>query len=850
MLFLIRTVAVRHLLAAPGRSLLTLLGISLGVAAILATRIIDRSVMASFRDAISELSGNASLSIGTGTGVDESILEDIRAVAGVSAASPVIEETVHDVQTQSQLLVLALDTLRDEGGLSGDGAPPAALVRDELAFLNDPLGVVITNRYASRHGLRVGDAMLVDSAVGRVTMHVHGTVEAVGPAKLFDGNILFMDVFAAQLTFQRGTRFDRIDVISDEGGDISELQRELERAVAGSAEVAPPSRRSKEAEHILAGFGTALSLASLSAVFVGCFIVYNALAIAVARRRREVGVLRALGASRRGILALFLGEGAVLGTAGGAFGLLLGLVLARTSLATVGATISTLYMHVEPQALTLAKNDFLLAIGAGLLSALLAAYVPAQRGASLSPVLAMQKQARRADVTVSSRYALKGMVASLVAVVSIAGYVHVREDVVFGYAVTVLLAAVLVLGSPYLSRMVASLARSRLATVGPAVELGLLAFQRNTGRNAVAIAALAMALASIVNVDALLDSMKHSTEGWLNRSFRADLFVFAGDEVQARFAQTLPAQLGDALRQRGDVQFVQAFRMKRQSYRGRPFHMMSEDFEGYRRLNDFAVVEGDFNEALPYLLRGSAVAVSQQFARTFQVRLGDTLSLQTAEGVHEFTAALIYVDYRSDLGCVMAHRDIFTRLWNDTTVDLYGIYLKEGADASLVRREIERTWGRSFRLRALANREYLGELVSLIERALAMSRASELVALAVAVLGVINTLLVSVIDRRSEFGVLKALGASREQVQRVVLTEAALLGLTASIAGLLLGLVLSAYAIFELLPLQVGWRMHWHPSALMLLYAFLLAELVTLLAAWWPMQSAGRLEVAEAIQAE
>lgn len=851
MLFILRVISLRHLVGSPGRSFLTLFGITLGVAVIFATQTINRSVMTSFHDAVDEVAGKTSLTVGAGTGVEESLLETVREVEGVAAALPVIEESVRVLDVNTQLAVLAVDTLTDGAAREHELSNGDVRIQDDLAFLNDPLGVLVTTTYAQRTGIKSGDKLELDTVAGKQSFNVRGTLVARGPAKVFGGDILLMDVYAAQIAFARGRRFDRLDIVPSPGADVEQLAKRIEEAVGGVAAVARPQRRTQEAEHILGGFKLALSLASLVATFVGCFIVYNALAIAVARRRREVGILRALGTTRGAILALFLGEGALMGLLGALAGVGIGLLLARGVLSTVGATISAIYMPITASDLIVGASDVAIAMCVGLVSSVAAALFPARRAAFVAPVVAMQKQTQAADVTLHSTKLAVVLGGLSIALAILAGWqAHVREEVRLGYLVTVLLAVALAVLAPLFARGVAVVARPFLERLGPAAQLGVLSFERNAGRNSIAIAALGMALANVVNADALLDSMKHSTESWLNRSFRADIFLFAGHDVQARFDHPLPESIGDALRKQPHVQFVQAFRMLRQSYEGRPFNLMSEDIEGYRKLNELAVVDGDFLQEAAAIADGSALAASQAFAKSFNIKRGDTLTLQTAQGMRSFRIALIYVDYRADLGCLMTDRAVYKRLWNDTLVDLYGIYLEPDAPTAPVRKYIDEVWAGSFRLRALENREYIGELVGLIERALALSRATEIVALIVAILGTVNTLLVSVIDRRTEFGVLKAIGASRRQVQHVVLVEATLIGAAASLAGLGLGIVLSAYAIYELLPLQVGWRMLWQPSTVILLNTVIIAQVAAILAAWWPMRSVGKLQVTEAIAYE
>lgn len=171
--------------------------------------------------------------------------------------------------------------------------------------------------------------------------------------------------------------------------------------------------------------------------------------------------------------------------------------------------------------------------------------------------------------------------------------------------------------------------------------------------------------------------------------------------------------------------------------------------------------------------------------------MGDDVLLRTPDGPRQFLIVLVYTDFRADTGILFTTRDTYKRIWRDSLLDLFSIYLKPGASAGPVRAQIAATWGASDSLLAIANAEYRSELVGLVGRSMALARATELVAVFVAILGIINTLLVGVFDRRRELGVLKAIGAARTQLSRIVLTESTLINGTSALLGVLLGTGLS-----------------------------------------------------------
>jgi putative ABC transport system permease protein len=849
---LIRLIPLRHLRAARGRSLLTVLGVVLGVAVVFAVDLVNASVLGAFRQTMSGIAGKTKVTVGAGVGVAEDALERVRAVPGVAAAVPIIEASVRDVRAQRQLAVLALDTLSDSNARGYDVMAKDARIDDPMSFLNDPYGVLVTPAYVQRTGVKVGERLLLDTVLGRHEFLIYGTLEPRGPAKVYGGDLLLMDVYAAEVAFDRGRRFDRIDVIPQDSVEPVDLARRIERALDHKVVVSRPEHRSAEAERLLGGFQLALSLASVIALFVGGFIVYNALAITVAQRQREIGILRALGTTRGQVLTLFIGEGLLTGIVGTLFGLGFGFALARAALEAVAATVSALYLPVKIATVLVTARDVWTAGTLGVAAAVIAAFVPAYRAASVQPVRAMGGRSTAThETTASPAKAAFGIGLGLLLLAALVAWAaHTWSQSTLAYAVAALLSLGAAFFAPALAAGVGWLAQRYAKRWGPAVLLGSVSFARNRGRNAVATAALGMALANVVNVDALIDSMKGSTDAWLGRSFRADIFVFAGTEVHAKFEHPLPESLRGELQKLAGAEFIQTFRMVQQSFRNQPFYLMSEDFEAYRRYNELAVVAGELSRALPELQAGTGLAASESFAHNFHVQLGDTLSLQTPDGPRQFRIVLVYTDYRADVGILLTTRAAYTQIWHDRLVDLYSVYLSKNASVERVRTRIAQQWGGRYGLLALGNADYRRELVGLIDRSMALARATEFVAVVVAGLGIINALLVGVFDRRREIGVLKAVGASHAQLSRMVLTESLLIACTAALLGVLLGTALSAYMVLEALRIEVGWRIALHLSGWVMLETFALALPVAWLAARWPMRVIAKLEVVEALQYE
>jgi putative ABC transport system permease protein len=305
----------KHLL----RSLLTIAGIVLGVAVFVGMHTANQSVLTAFTNTVDRIAGATQLQITAGeAGFAEEILERVQAAPEVRVAVPVIEAVATpETRAKGNLLILAVDmtgdrSLREYALEDGDDS----FIEDPLVFLAQPDSIMITREFAAENGLRANDALTLRSMDGPKRFVVRGIMKSSGLTSAFGGNLAIMDVYAAQKVFGRGRRFDRIDLAVQEGLRPEEVGKRLEQMLGAGYQVESPSSRGKQFESLSSVYGMLANITSLFALFIGMFIIYNSFAIAVTQRRSEIGILRALGATRGQIQVLFLAESAVGGLVG------------------------------------------------------------------------------------------------------------------------------------------------------------------------------------------------------------------------------------------------------------------------------------------------------------------------------------------------------------------------------------------------------------------------------------------------------------------------------------------------------------------------------------------------------
>ena len=534
----------KHLL----RSVLTTAGIVLGVALLVAMQSANQSVMRSFNQTVDRIAGKAQLTVSAGdAGFGEEILERVQAVPEVRAAAPVIEAAADTgLAGQGKLLILAVDmtgdrSLRDYDFDSADDD----VIDDPLVFLAQPDSLIVTAEFATRNGLRNGSHVSFDTMQGTKQFTIRGILKAGGLASAFGGNLGIMDIYAAQMVFGRGRHFDRIDVGLHEGLSLEKGEAALRAALGPAFRVEPPSGRGRQFESLLGIYTAALKISSLFALFIGMFIIYNSFAIAVTQRRSEIGILRALGATRSQIRMLFLGESAIAGVIGAAVGIAVGLGFARSLTGITGQLMESMFgVPQNAQGVQVEPRFLVFAMVLGVATSMIAALIPARNAARVEPVQALQKG--RYQVLGAGENRVRRTVALAALALAVICFFFGKDLRAFytGFLSTVL--AFLLL-TPFLSLALAKMLRRPLKWLRP-IEGSLAADSliQAPRRTSATVAALMLSLSLVIAQGGVSAGSIVSIREWINSTLNPDLFLYTSQTPAAhdfRFPAAMEAEL-------------------------------------------------------------------------------------------------------------------------------------------------------------------------------------------------------------------------------------------------------------------------------------------------------------------
>ena len=837
------SLAIRSLAARRGRTGLSVVGIALGIAVLYASLATDAGIAASIDRTVRDLVGRADLRVEAfgPTGLSADSLAAIEEAPGVAVAAPALQRRTY--------LVPAVDDLNAAPPpvtVLGIDPGPEASVRDLVLASGAPLTgldaseALITQTLATANGTGLGGRITLPRLGGDgapVDLIVVGIVAGDGPIVGSAGRTVILPLHMMQRLFDNAT-VSRVDIVAGEGATPPEVSSAIGVALTSQpyvistpADVAA-SLRSSSAE-----FRSTTALIAAVALFVGAFLIFNTLSMTVSERVRELGLLRAAGATRRQLVGFVVVQAVVLGILGALLGLVAGFVLAELMAADLRSIASIPFERVDP---SLGSIVAVVAIGLGVTVA--AAIEPARRAGSIPPVEALRD---RIDPSTARRARL-GWLVGVFVVVGIAGLLTWPRDAGFaGLARSGLVYLVLfgaVLAAPFGLGALGRLAGLPFRGVLRVEErLARASIVRDRSRTTLTVGALAIGLAMVVAVGGVAHQSRLAASVWLDE-------VIPGDELVTSIRPIALDEdvIGDlaAIDGVARVSPFAVFEVARSGIRMDAAAVVGGDMLADGRLR---FVDGDRTAALKGLDKGGVAVLPRSIAEKTGLTVGSTLTLAVGEGqvVDLRVAGITERTLPGGVG------EAVLVGWPDATA-VFGV---EGADVLAVRYAPGREGDARPRLEEAARNAALepnpletvaGAVDSALAQVFGLFDALALVAVVVAALGIVNTLTVSVLERVRELGVLRAAGMTRGQVRRTVVVEAGILGIVGSILGIVTGLVAGAILVLLAgggpLILDLPW--------LSIGAAIVLGIGISMAASWYPARLASRLAIVAAVQHE
>ena len=835
-----RTVSVRNIRAHKVRLLLTLISVVLGTAFVAGSFVFTDTLKASFDNIFTNATKGIDAQVSPrheyDPGVPTSLVSAIRTLPGVRAVEPTVQAPVALINTQGKRV--------DPGGapsLAGAWSPAGESLTTPPTFVSgsapNAAGQVVINQGAAKKGhIATGDHIKVVTPNSGV---VEATVSGIYRTRTETGGyigVLFDQAQAVRL-FTDGSHYTALDIAAQPGVSQQELTDRVAKLLPATLQAKTGTQVRDDATK---GVTTALSfvnyiLFAFGAIglIVGTFIIYNTFTMLIAQRLRELALLRAIGASRKQIRRSVLLEASIVGVVGSAAGLAGGIGLAYA----LHAILDALNTGLPSGGLVLSVRTVLVSMLLGTGVTLISAYAPARRAAKTPPVEAMRAEFASTSAASLRRRTLIGSVIGAVGVLaSIGGLTSSSAGT--GAALTGLGLLGACTGAMMLSPLLARWVINPLGSVvgRPFGSVGRLARTnavRNPRRTAATAFALTLGLVLVSGIAVIGSSMKTSIGKLFDNNVKADYVLTTKVQVN------VPAPAAAAAAKVNGVASITEL------------HDLNVLVDGVHERG--TAVDGPlpsvFNIQMrqgSYDLSGSHVVVSKTTAGDKGWHVGSTIVV-SRPGVAQFseTVAGIYADNQL-LGPYLANGDVYRSLvpqrqWSDFVAL---IKAAPGTDLATLRAGLQSATNDYYVVDVNTRDEFKGQLAAQVNGLLGLLYGLLGLAIVIAILGIINTLALSVVERRREIGMLRAVGMQRKQVRRTVYLESALIAVFGAALGLALGI---SYGSLFTHTLRGQGLDHLSVPVGQATGFLVLAAVVGVLAALWPGVRAARTRPLEAI---
>ncbi|MFN8481791.1 MAG: FtsX-like permease family protein [Anaerolineae bacterium] len=854
------------------QSILAILGIALGVAVVVAIDIANDSARRAFSLSTEAVAGRAThVIVGGQLGLDEDIYRRLRIEQGMRDAAPVVEGYATAVELRRvPLRILGVDPFAEGPFRTYTAAQSAGPAVDLSRFFVEPGAALISAGFADVQGLKVGDTLTMRVGDALRPLHIVGLLQPSDnvSARALDG-LVITDISTAQETLGMLGRLSRIDLLVDTATPTGAATLDaIGQTLPQGVRLEPAQARSQALAQLTAAFELNLRALSLLALVVGMFLIYNTMTFSVIQRRPLIGTLRAMGVTRREIGGLVLSEALALSVIGGILGVLLGILLGRGAVRLVTQTITDLYFVVTVQGVEIAPLTLLKGVALGVGAALLAALAPAIEATSVPPRLALS----RSDMEERVRRILPWSVALAVALFLGAALMlgFGGRQLVFSFAGVMAVLLAMAALTPVVTVWLMGAARPVTGLAGVLGRIAPQTVTRALSRTSVAIAALMVAVSVTIGVGVMIASFRMTVEQWLGSTLRADVYVSTPSLSATRPTGQMDPTIAQELAARPEVAEMEMVRAASVDTLDGTTSLLAVQGSHRRDASVYRTATGTPDEMWARVQQGAAL-VSEPYAYRHNITAKDwvqqggewvradgvtlagdseaSVTLRSEKGDLKVPVVGVYYDYASDQGIVMIALDTYRQWWSDPWISSVALYVKPGVNADGLVSAIQSRYA-DRDLVVSANATLRRGALDVFDRTFAITSALQLLAMAVAFIGVLSALMALQLERTRELGTLRASGVTMPQMWGLTMLESSLIGGTAGLLAAPTGLALAAILVYVINLRSFGWTLQLIIPPHLFVEAFVVAVVAALLAGVYPAIRLGRMQIAEALRAE
>jgi putative ABC transport system permease protein len=835
----------------PLQYVLCILGIALGVAMMVSIDLANGSAQRAFSLSTDAITGRATHRIVAiaPTGVQESMYTQLKRSLSLPSA-PVVEGYVRTSELGDQPMRLVGVDLFAESPFRTYFSDISSSGNGFTQFLMQPNTIVLSKETATQYGLSLGDTVHLDVAGQPRSAQIIGLLESSDSLnRRALSNFLFADIATAQEILGEVGRLSQIDLIVDRPEDLEKITALL----PSELKLETAEAQKNAVQQMTAAFELNLTALSLLALVVGMFLIYNTVTFSVIQRRPIFGILRCIGVTQGQLFTLILGEAAIFSLIGSLLGVALGIVLGRSIVGLITQTINDFYFVVTVQQVTLAQSTIVKGLAIGVVSSLIASAVPAIEAMNTPPSLTLQRSTLEGRVQKLLPTLVFAWFAATVMGIALLRWQSAGLVAAFAGLFAVLLGAAL-LTPPLVTLAMQSFSPVGQQFLGVIGRLAPRDILRSLSRTSVAIAALMVSVSVIVGVSIMVGSFRGTVVQWLDQTLQADIYVSPPSTTANRVLGKLDPLVATALKTHPGIR-------KAVSYNDadvevidfhRQVKLISADGDVSQGKRPYAWIRKDLGKD-PWnaLDAGKGVIISEALIlRENLAEPPQSITLQSPEGDRSFPVLAVFYDYSSDRGTIILDNDLYEAIWHDSSIASLGLFVAPNTSVEAIVESIRTRFKGQQSLLVQSNRSLRQGSLEIFDRTFAITDALRLLAVVVAFIGVLSTLMSLQLERTRELGILRATGMPPRQLGALMLLETGLMGTMAGVFAMPLGYALAWILIYVINVRSFGWTLQMALEGRYFWQALLVAIVAALLAGIYPAFRLGRMNISAAIRQE
>ncbi len=864
---LFRYFSIRYLVLHPFRSLLTTLGVALGISLFLSIRLLNDATLRSLDQNIESMTGKSDLTITSdGMGFEVAVLEKVKALPQVKAAIPLILNYayVDESPDATPMVFLGIDMLKDtsirdynEGG--GD------IVPDPLAFVNQVDSVIVTKSWAKKNNFVMDDNIDLLTKEGVKSFAIRGLIDNVGPAKAFNGMLAIMDIDGARFNFGRDGVYDRIDILIQPDSKVQDLKSQLQSLLGTRFKIEDKAEQSESMQQLVKSIQDVSNLLGLIAFLVSFMIIVNTVNTAISQRRKDIGSLRAFGAASHHIVILFAGEFLFLALISSILGCFIGISFAESSADQMARGLnSTLMTNVNQMTIAFRFSDFMASIILGILSSSVALVYPLYKALQINPIEAIKPAV--VDFTHHKKPKVFIWAAwiglCLISITFAADYFSATTDWLQTKDIQPLilllgLSGIVLLGPYLVLTFLGLLHRLPMPFLFKFAMANLL---KNPMRTASTSIHLSLGFSLVIIVTAINLSFKQTILSWTERITSMPNSVnitpwgsISGLQIQPlheslipRLQETLPRLNGSTKKPVLAIRIV-PITIKSQRYILKAYDKPA-DTNLIRYIDPIQGTREELAAAL-FDAQRDTLLMSETMLKNLDKKVGDYFDVETPSGTVSFYIGGNIREFASPNGVIYMDREVYKKHWKDPLVTLITVVHDPAITSvdyiSLINNQMKKE-----HLVVNLPTKIRQEVARNLDDNMAMSDSTKWVALFIGTLGLLNSILIAILQRFRELGCIRSIGMTKGQMLQMILLESASLGIIGILVSFALTIPLSYLWVNSTLSYLLGWKVDFFFSLKDFFMLFGVGLFVSFISGILPALKAAGLKLREALEYE